>query len=483
MPLIKLSQGFSDIKGKANGSVFAENGTGKYFRNNNRLVGTPGKGFSIGGAILTSIASIWRTLTDEQMQAWNAFASQSPRKNKVGDTYTMSGFNCFVQANSLRKKAGLETISYPPELSILPDVSSVEVNAPDVNQTFFPTYRKLTHSANAQDPTGVIIQTSNEPAGLSGPYMELIDVSWKPDWWSDWVNDGRGWCVSEFNDGITIELSAERVDSTHTVYIIALLENGIMVTSNDATVENDSNYLPNTLCLTVFTTGMAMATFYYDKKGGHVSVALNSLSTQITDHVKTTIFQPNVNADTTLPLVSYTLARGRLDHNETIQFLNGYNVAKNVIVLNSASITQINNTLSNRDGVTAQVDVIDDGDVIIGTTGPTNPPAQLITVSNVPQEPIGGIVRVSITPPMSNGRGGALNNYSICKDIVIDGSTEFDISDAFNTVKKYIPNNSAITFKTSPISKDYGSKAASIKIPKKKKIKFKAGSDLANTVY
>lgn len=65
-------------------------------------------------------AQSWKGLTDDQRSAWNAAASSFPATNKVGDTYTPSGFQLYMSCNINLLLAGQDMLSTPPAASSFP---------------------------------------------------------------------------------------------------------------------------------------------------------------------------------------------------------------------------------------------------------------------------------------------------------------------------------------------------------------------------
>lgn len=132
MPKIKLSGLVSDIKGSANGSVFARNSGGLYFRNQPSK-----KPKQTAKAVRSQIkwgalASKWRTLTNEQRTAWNQSVSSFPKKNVWGDDRKRSGFELFMQLNRLRLTANAGILLVPPTPKGMPQFNEPFVATPNV---------------------------------------------------------------------------------------------------------------------------------------------------------------------------------------------------------------------------------------------------------------------------------------------------------------------------------------------------------------
>lgn len=99
MPKIKLSSLISDIKGKANGSVFARNSGGLYFRNNPSGGGKKSSKWSAVKSKFSSLAGKWRALSPQQRQSWNESVNNFNTVNAFGDARIPSGYELFIRMN------------------------------------------------------------------------------------------------------------------------------------------------------------------------------------------------------------------------------------------------------------------------------------------------------------------------------------------------------------------------------------------------
>ncbi len=99
MPKIKLSALVSDMKGKANGSVFSKNSGGIYFRNNPSGGGKKSAKWDKQKSNFSAIARAWRSLTELQQQSWIDIVNQYPTKNAFGDVRIPTGYELFCRLN------------------------------------------------------------------------------------------------------------------------------------------------------------------------------------------------------------------------------------------------------------------------------------------------------------------------------------------------------------------------------------------------
>lgn len=124
MPQIKLAQGFSDIKGKSNGSVFSRNRQGVYFRNNPSGGGKKSDKWNKQKNRFGALSTAWKSLTEVEQQAWSDIAPLYPALNKFGDSYIPSGYQTFMRLNGTINALGyplLRTPNAPRETPIFND--------------------------------------------------------------------------------------------------------------------------------------------------------------------------------------------------------------------------------------------------------------------------------------------------------------------------------------------------------------------------
>jgi hypothetical protein len=99
MPKIRFSALVSEMKGKANGSVFSKNAGGAYFRNNPSGGGKKSAKWDKQKGNLSSIARAWKSLTSEQQEAWNSIVTQYPTTDAFGNIRYPSGYELFCRLN------------------------------------------------------------------------------------------------------------------------------------------------------------------------------------------------------------------------------------------------------------------------------------------------------------------------------------------------------------------------------------------------
>lgn len=125
MPKIKTSALVSDIKGKAEGSVFARNSGGLYFRNNPSGGGRKSQSWDKSKNLFGSLASRWRNLTQAQQEAWNNAVSSYQTIGAFGDARIPSGYELYMRLNTPLVNIGLPALETPESPEQMPTVDSI----------------------------------------------------------------------------------------------------------------------------------------------------------------------------------------------------------------------------------------------------------------------------------------------------------------------------------------------------------------------
>lgn len=128
---------------------------------------------------MARITKAYKTLSDEQMRAWDALAKRSRGRSVFGKAAELSGINLFVSLNVNRVMAGLDILRTPPaQLSVLPNVdfSSIWVTPELV------VIKGIKHQSN---PLKLVVKVSDsQSAGVSQGWGHAVIVS--PGMVDDW---------------------------------------------------------------------------------------------------------------------------------------------------------------------------------------------------------------------------------------------------------------------------------------------------------
>lgn len=133
MAKIKFSALVSDVRNSLNGSTFARNRGGSYFRNKT-TPNNPQTMFQTSiRSSFGSISSAWRGLTEVQRNSWIEGAANFPYTDIFGDSRTYSGNVLFQKLNQNLNSVGLTIINSCPDPQTVENVQVMSVVYDDVN--------------------------------------------------------------------------------------------------------------------------------------------------------------------------------------------------------------------------------------------------------------------------------------------------------------------------------------------------------------
>ena len=143
MPKIKFTALVSDMKGKANGSVFSSNKGGAYFRTNKSGGGRKSESWAIQKSGFADLSSTWKNLTEEQQEAWKEATKSYPTTNAFGELRFPTGYELYMRINGTLKAAGQFTLDVPESPRAMPFYAPLKVIIPE-DYLFTPRYGIVT---------------------------------------------------------------------------------------------------------------------------------------------------------------------------------------------------------------------------------------------------------------------------------------------------------------------------------------------------
>lgn len=145
MALVQYGGGILDMRGSIGGQVHSRNPSGNYIRARTTPVNPATDRQNDIRVSVQSLAPIWSgTLTQAQRDAWEVYAANIVRKNKLGSAIKIKGFNHFIRSNTIRIQSGDATVIDGPTILTLPPgdpVFTVEVD--ETNQQLSVTFDPL----------------------------------------------------------------------------------------------------------------------------------------------------------------------------------------------------------------------------------------------------------------------------------------------------------------------------------------------------
>lgn len=114
MALVRFGGGVSEIVGSIAGNVFARNRGGAYIRNRTKPINPNTVPQSEWRQKFGRLMNEFSALDEDVKQGWNAFAESVERTNKLGEKYTPSGVQCFMEQNLNLVSADLNLTTFAP---------------------------------------------------------------------------------------------------------------------------------------------------------------------------------------------------------------------------------------------------------------------------------------------------------------------------------------------------------------------------------
>lgn len=177
MAKVKYSALVSDMRNKLNGSVLSKNKYGSYIRNKVTPTNPQSAAQVAQRAKLATFASKWRTLTEEQRQAWNDAVSGWSRTDIFGDSQNPTGSILHNRLNMTIATAGGTAIVLPPMPLGAPSPTALSVVTDTVASTMEVTF------AQTPVPAGMALVVEASPgmsAGISVANSQLRIIAVLP---------------------------------------------------------------------------------------------------------------------------------------------------------------------------------------------------------------------------------------------------------------------------------------------------------------
>jgi hypothetical protein len=136
MAKVKFTAVVADMRNKLNGSVFARNRGGAYVRTKVTPLNPQSVRQVAARNLLTSLAQGFRSLSQEQITAWNEAVSQWQTTDIFGDLVSPTGLALYVRLNSNIINGNGTAISNPPAPVGAAALTTLELTAAVTGDTF-----------------------------------------------------------------------------------------------------------------------------------------------------------------------------------------------------------------------------------------------------------------------------------------------------------------------------------------------------------
>lgn len=169
--LIRFGLG-GQMSGSVGGVTAGHNKGGQYLRNRSIPTNPNSTRQQAARSALGTASQRWKTLTVSQRAAWEAYATQTPVNNRLGESITLSGIAMYVRTNSFLLAAGSAVIDDAPTTPGQSNLGTVtDTAASEGSETITFTLE----GGEALDP--VIVQigppVSQGVNSFNGPYTTL----------------------------------------------------------------------------------------------------------------------------------------------------------------------------------------------------------------------------------------------------------------------------------------------------------------------
>ena len=104
----------SEMRGKVAATVYTKNKAGAAIRNRTTPINRRSVGQTQKRQELSSLSSLWRGLTQAQIDGWNSAAASFPQQDSLGQTIFLTGAQLYIRCNANLILIGEATISDAP---------------------------------------------------------------------------------------------------------------------------------------------------------------------------------------------------------------------------------------------------------------------------------------------------------------------------------------------------------------------------------
>ena len=163
---------FEEMSGSAKGVTAAKNKGRKFIKNRGYggRIGTSDQAANKG--VMKYITTSWKSLTNDQILAWNKLALSQEAKSVMGTKAKISGLNLFQRLNFWVVKLGGQLMTMPPTLVGVETPSSATIVCSNSAFTF-----KLDQALSDNGGIYLVIQASEgQSNGVSRAYGKAVQI-------------------------------------------------------------------------------------------------------------------------------------------------------------------------------------------------------------------------------------------------------------------------------------------------------------------
>jgi len=154
------------LRGKISANVFSHNKGGDYVRKLSTPTNPNSTRQQTVRSILSTLSAAFSGLTSTQKEAWGTWADANPRKDPLGNNYTLTGHQAYVGINARLSDAGLTLLDDPPD-----EVAPTELVVPTVTISA-ATSASVAFTGTAPTGSVLVLWMSQPQNGAGDPNID-----------------------------------------------------------------------------------------------------------------------------------------------------------------------------------------------------------------------------------------------------------------------------------------------------------------------
>lgn len=482
MPKVKLSALVSDIKGKANGSVFSTNNGGLYFRNNPSGGGKKSPKWDKQKSRLITISQAWKNLDESVQDAWNAAVSDFPTTNAFGATRIPTGYELYVRLNTVQLTYGNTLLVSPPSPRSAPSTGTIDVDYPELFQ-LNPQY--LISCFNVLSPiTATKLVSTNIIDGAILFANRVMSFRFQlPRKFNPMIDRSQNIVLIDANDGVdkSINFTLTNAGDEAAVFEFTITDgtNTALVTGpfNGANVYDVQHIIIESSTtdindFNIYLNGVNI-TDYRDLTGtlAFGSITADLIIGAIVDDVNLFVNFSDIR-----------IFAAPITADDAILIYNGYIFDTEAYLFPCTNLVDGIMINAGLEGDTYTLEIADYESNVRYLQPCSFGLVPLFSIITENAGSSGFAVNIYGTPPISNGRTGKMSNYKLLGSFTYETEQEFFVYDELRALFGNIAPNSQIAFYLQVYDTTTGVVSPVKQLATRKRPRFKAGSDLSTRV-
>lgn len=482
MPKIRLSALVSDIKGKSNGSVFSKNNGGIYFRNNPNGGGRKSAKWDKQKSVLSSLSTEWKSLTNEQQEAWNAATTSYPTTDAFGNIRIPSGYQLFMRLNGTLRSMGLPMLAVPNSPRTTPSPGTISIDYPDLWQLNPRAAVRLFNPADLTANMNLIAFNLLSPTSLLSPRTIAFRVAPTPQQFLP-VTETQIFQIFTFLDANNhgLYFTFESVSNESAILqVMFFTPDGVW--RSKVTVAKNIFRNPTHIALTITGPSFTDIAIYIDGVSASITTSFTGEPADFSGEWQQKFPYSDPDYKLCSVISDYRLYDSTLSAENVLLVSQGYVLDSELCILDFIGYS--GSQFTNYGSLGSDYNFLLTGSFPIASTVIPYSffliPAMSVLFEN---EGLSGLVaNIYGSPPTSNGKTGSFSNYKKLGSYEWETETVFSIYEELRAVYSNIPPGSQVIISVDIIDTTTGAAVDKKKKAGRKDLRFKAGTDLATKV-